>query len=171
MISVDDGYRSAYTTAYPILKKYGFTATLFVYIDYVGISRKAITWEQLKELKQAGFTIGSHSVAHSDLTKQLEDEDAGQYLVRLKKEIFRSKKIIDAKLGQDTIAFSYPFGRQNKKVVSMARQAGYKMAVTVNRGSNPFFMNPFLLRREQILKRDMRYFSSRLKTFHDFPLK
>lgn len=171
MISVDDGYRSAYTIAYPILKKYGFTATLFIYIDYVGISSKAITWVQLRELKRAGFTIGSHSVAHSDLTNRLDEEDAGQYLARLKKEIVRSKRIIDRKLNQDTIVFSYPFGRQNKKVVAMAQQAGYKIAVTVDRGSNPFFMDPFLLRREQVLKRDMRHFTSRLKTFHDFPLK
>jgi peptidoglycan/xylan/chitin deacetylase (PgdA/CDA1 family) len=171
MISIDDGYRSAYTMAYPILRKYGFTATLFVYIDYVGISRKAITWEQLKELKRAGFTIGSHSVAHSDLTKPLENETPGKYLARLNKEIYRSKKIIDKKLNQDTIIFSYPFGRQNKKVASMVKQAGYKIAVTVDRGSNPFFMDPFLLKREQILKRDLGHFSSRLRTFHDFPLR
>jgi hypothetical protein len=66
----DDGYRSVYQVAYPLLKKYGFTATLFVYIDYVGISSQAVTWDQLRELKQNGFYIGSHSVAHTDLSKQ-----------------------------------------------------------------------------------------------------
>ena len=171
MISIDDGYRSIYNVAYPILKKYGFTATLFIYIDYVGVSSQAITWEQLRELKREGFTIGSHSVAHSDLSKQKKDEDGEAYLERLKTEIFRSKQIIDEKLGQDTLIFSYPFGRRNQMVASLARQAGYKLAVTVDRGSNPFFSDPFLLNRDQILKRDMDRFATRLKTFNYYPLK
>ena len=171
MISVDDGYRSVYDVAYPILKKYGFTATLFIYIDYVGVSSQAITWDQLRELKREGFYIGSHSIAHSDLSKQKKDEDDKAYLERLKREIFRSKQIIDEKLGQDTIIFSYPFGRQNLTAASLARQAGYKIAVTVDRGSNPFFADPFLLKRDQILKRDMNHFASRLKTFNYYPLE
>jgi peptidoglycan/xylan/chitin deacetylase (PgdA/CDA1 family) len=171
MISVDDGYRSTYEVAYPILKKYGFTATLFIYIDYVGVSSQAITWNQLRELKREGFTIGSHSIAHSDLSKQKKDEDKKTYLARLKREIFRSKQIIDEKLDQDTLIFSYPFGRQNQTVVSLTQQAGYKMAVTVDRGSNPFFTNPYLIKRDQILKRDMDHFASRLKTFNYYPLK
>ena len=171
MISIDDGYSSVYDVAYPILKKYGFTATLFIYIDYVGVSSKAITWEQLRALKREGFYIGSHSIAHSDLSKQKEKEDGKAYLARLKREIFRSKQIIDENLGQDTLIFSYPFGRQNQTVASLARQAGYKIAVTVDRGSNPFFADPFMLKRDQILKRDMDRFSSRLKTFNYYPLK
>ncbi|BBO88396.1 polysaccharide deacetylase family protein [Desulfosarcina ovata] len=171
MITMDDGYRSVYNIAYPLLKKYGFTATLFIYIDYVGVSSKAITWDQLRELKRAGFYIGSHSVAHSDLSKQKKDEDGSQYMARLKREIFKSKQIIDKQLGQDTIIFSYPFGRRTSTVVSLSRQAGYKIGVTVDRGSNPFFANPFLVKRDQILKHDMGIFASRLKTFTYFPLK
>jgi hypothetical protein len=60
VIAIDDGNRSAYTTAYPILRKYGYKATLFIYTDFVGISKGAITWEQLREMKAAGFEIGSH---------------------------------------------------------------------------------------------------------------
>ncbi|MCB2147142.1 MAG: polysaccharide deacetylase family protein [Deltaproteobacteria bacterium] len=171
MISVDDGYRSVYDVAYPILKKYGFTATLFIYIDYVGVSSQAITWDQLRELKGEGFYIGSHSASHSDLSKQKKDEDGAAYLARLKWEIFKSKQIIDEKLDQDTIIFSYPFGRRNLTVASLARKAGYKIAVTVDRGSNPFFADPFLIKRDQILKRDMDRFASRLKTFTNYPLE
>jgi peptidoglycan/xylan/chitin deacetylase (PgdA/CDA1 family) len=171
MISIDDGYRSAYEVAYPILKKYGFTATLFIYIDYVGVSSQAITWDQLRELKREGFTIGSHSIAHSDLSKQKKDEDKKAYLARLKREIFQSKQIIDEQLGQDTLIFAYPFGRQDETVASLVRRAGYKIAVTVDRGGNPFFADPFLVKRDQILKRDMDRFASRLKTFKHYPLK
>lgn len=171
MITVDDGYRSAYNIAYPILKKYGFTATLFIYTNYVGVSRKAITWDELRELKRAGFTIGAHTVAHSDLSKQRKDEDHQAYQARLHKEIYQCKRIIDKKLDQDTFIFAYPFGRETPEVVALTRRAGYKMAATVHRGGNPFFSDPYLLKRDQILKRDMKHFISRLKTFKYYPLK
>ena len=117
------------------------------------------------------FYIGSHSISHSDLSNQKKDEDGKAYLARLKREIFRSKQIIDKKLDQDTLIFSYPFGRQNQTVVSLSREAGYQIGVTVDRGSNPFFTDPFLIKRDQILKRDMKRFASRLKTFKNYPLK
>ena len=169
MFTVDDGYRSFYTVAYPLLKKYGFTATLFIYTDYVGVSSKAITWDQLRKLKRAGCYIGSHSVAHSDLSKRKKEESQSAYLDRLRHEIVHSKKIIDDKLNQDTMVFSYPFGRRNQTVISLSRQAGYRLGVTVDRGGNAFFTDPFLVRRDQILKRDMGLFTSRLKTSIPYP--
>lgn len=171
MITVDDGYSSFYDVAYPILKKYGFTATLFVYTNFVGVSQKALSWEQLRELKQAGFTIGSHTIAHSDLSKQGDNETDQEYKERLRREVMDSKKIIDTKLGQDTIFFAYPFGRANQSAMVATHQAGYKLAVTVRRGGNPFYTNRYLLNRDQILKRDMRTFSSRLRTLKPLSLR
>ncbi|MCP4748061.1 MAG: polysaccharide deacetylase family protein [Desulfobacteraceae bacterium] len=171
MITCDDGYRSFYTIAFPILKKYGFTATMFVYTDFVGVSDKAISWDELRDLKAHGFTIGSHTVAHSDLTKKDDNESDEAYKRRLRREIFNSKHLIDIKLNQETLFFAYPFGRANIESMSMVRQAGYKMAVTVQRGANPFFANPYMLRRDQVLKKDMNIFKSRLKTFYPLPLR
>lgn len=171
MITIDDGYESVYDVAYPILKKYGFTATLFVYTNYVGVSSKALSWKQLRQLKAAGFYIGSHTVMHSDLTKQEENESEEAYLKRLRHEIFDSKKIIDRQLHQDTFFFAYPFGRANQIAMKLCQEAGYQMAVTVDRGGNFFFANPRLLRRDQILKRDMATFISRLKTFQSISLR
>jgi peptidoglycan/xylan/chitin deacetylase (PgdA/CDA1 family) len=171
MITIDDGYRSVYDVAYPILKKYGYTATLFVYTDYVGVSSKAITWRQLRELKSNGFTIGSHTIMHSDLSKKGDNESDTEYKQRLHKELFDSKKIIDNALDQNTFFFAYPFGRVNPEALEMTREAGYRLAVTVNRGGNPFFSNALLLQRDMILKKDMATFKRRLKTFESFSLR
>ncbi len=171
MITIDDGYRSVYNIAYPILKKYGFTATLFIYTDYVGVSSKAITWDQLREIKANGFTIGSHTMHHSDLSKQGDNESNEAYIQRLRTELLNSKRIIDKKLNQDTFFFAYPFGRANHVAMNMARQAGYRLAATVNRGGNPFFAHTHLLQRDQVLKRDMATFKSRLKTFQSLSLR
>ena len=171
MITIDDGYRSVYNVAYPILKKYGFPATFFVYTNYVGVSKKAITWNQLKEMKTNGFTIGSHSIAHSDLTKRGEQESPTAYEQRLRREIEVSKQIIDEKLNQKTIIFAYPFGRVNHQAMVLAMKNGYQLAVTVNRGGNAFFENPYLLRRDMVLKRDMATFKKRLETFQFLSLR
>ncbi len=171
MITVDDGYSSFYDVAYPILKKYGFSATLFIYTNFVGVSKKALSWDQLRELKKAGFTIGSHTIAHSDLSKQGENESEKDYQERLRHEVADSKKIIDAKLDQDTMVFAYPFGRANQNAMVAVDKAGYKLAVTVRRGGNPFFTNRYLLNRDQVLKRDMKTFVSRLRTFKPLSLR
>ena len=171
LITMDDGYRSVYNIAYPILKKYGYKATLFVYTSFVGVSKMAITWNQLKEMKANGFTIGSHTVNHSDLTQPKEGESEQAHLARVKEELHGSKKIIDRKLGQDTHFLAYPFGFYDQRSIQIARQAGYKYAMSVKRGGNPFFANPLTLRRDQILEKDMKTFISRLKTFKPLTLK
>lgn len=171
IISIDDGYRSAYDIGYPILKKYGFTATLFVYTNFVGSCRNAITWNQLVRMKANGFEIGSHSVSHSDLTKRKVGEDTRVYLARVESELRVSKEIIDKKIGQKTVLLSFPYGRANKNVLKISERLGYRAAVTVKRGSNPFFSDPLTLKRTQILTRDMKTFVSTLKNFHKLSLK
>ena len=171
LITMDDGYRSVYNIAYPILKKYGFHATFFIYTDFVGVSSLAITWNQLREMKTNGFTIGSHTMFHSDLTKKKDGETEAGFIARIKKELFGSKKIIDKKLEQDTWIFAYPYGRYDQRTLEFTRLAGYKIAMSVTRGGNPFFAYPLSLRRDQVLKRTMQRFISRLKTFNPMILK
>lgn len=171
LITMDDGYRSVYNVAYPILQKYGFKATIFIYTSFVGVSKMAITWDQLKEMKANGFTIGSHTVYHTDLTQPKEDETEQAFLARIKEELFVSKNIIDRKLDQNTYLLAYPFGYYDQRSIQIARNAGYKFAMSVKRGGNPFFANPLTLRRDQILKKDMEAFISRLKVFNPLILK
>ena len=171
VITIDDGYRSAYDIAYPILKRYGFTATLFIYTDYVGVSDKAITWDQLKEMNADGFQIGSHTISHSDLTMNKEGESEKDYLARIEKELFDSKQIIDMRLAQDTIAIAFPFGRYDDSILSLAEEAGYELGFSVEGGGNPFFSDALCLRRTQILKKDLDSFITKLDTFYKFPLE
>jgi peptidoglycan/xylan/chitin deacetylase (PgdA/CDA1 family) len=170
-ITIDDGYRSAYDIAYPILKRYGFTAALFIYTDFVGIGRAAITWDQLREMKSDGFEVGSHTLSHCDLTKQKKEENDQAYLTRIKREVVVSKQIIDKKLGQDTIYLAFPYGSYNQRVLRICDQAGYKIGFSVKGGGNPFFADPLTLKRAQVLKKDINSFIARLKTFDESSLR
>jgi len=170
-ITIDDGFRSGYEIAYPILKKYGFTATFFVYTDFVDTSKNSITWDQLRELKKDGFEIGSHTLSHCDLTKEKEGEKDQVYLARITKELKSSKQIIDNKLEQDTIYLSFPYGTYNQTILRICEQEGYEIAVSVERGGNPFFADPLFLKRDQMLKEDLDSFIAALETFYKFSLR
>jgi peptidoglycan/xylan/chitin deacetylase (PgdA/CDA1 family) len=150
-ITIDDGYRSVYDLAYPILKKYDFTATLFIYTDFIDNSPNALTWEQLRELAQAGFEVEAHTITHADLTLKRKGESQANYLQRVRRELQVPRELIRKHLGQNPVWLAYPYGRWNNLVVSMAMEAGYRGGVTVTRGVTPFFANPFKVGRNQVM--------------------
>lgn len=171
VINLDDGYRSTYEIAYPILKKYGFTATFFIYTSFIGASKNALTWDQLKALKADGFEVGSHTVNHANLSKRLDGESEKEYLARVKRELEVSKKILDDRLNQNTQYIAFPYGEFSPVVLKLCEETGYRVGFSVKAGGNPFFSEPLTLKRDQILKKDMESFSGKLKTVQPISLK
>lgn len=150
-ITIDDGYRSVYDLAYPILKKHNFRATLFIYTDFIDNSPNSLTWEQLRELTRAGFDVEAHTITHADLTRKRRRESEAEYLQRIRRELQVPRRLIREHLGQEPVWLAYPYGRWNNLVVSMAIEAGYRGGVTVTRGEAPFFANPFKVGRNQVM--------------------
>jgi len=171
VINLDDGYRSTYEIAYPILKKYGFTATLFIYTSFIGASNNALTWDHLKAMKADGFEVGSHSVNHVDLSKKLAGESEKEYLARVKRELVVSKQVLDDKLNQNTQYIAFPYGEFTPVLLKLCEETGYRVGFSVKAGGNPFFSEPLSLKRDQILKKDMESFSGKLKAIQPLSLK
>jgi peptidoglycan/xylan/chitin deacetylase (PgdA/CDA1 family) len=171
IITLDDGYRSIYEFAYPLLKRYGYTATLFIYTDFIEASGNALTWHQLRKLKAAGFEIGSHSISHADLTKKLPYENDQTYWSRITKEFINSKAIIDRELNQDTQFFAYPYGNYNQRILDLFPKSGYRLGLTIRNGGNSFFANPLTLKRSQILEENMEYFVDRIQIIQPISLR
>jgi peptidoglycan/xylan/chitin deacetylase (PgdA/CDA1 family) len=134
LIGIDDGFVSGYTVAWPILKKFGYPFTMYIYTDYVkGGPRtggQSIAWDQLAEMRDAGVDIGSHTLTHSALNarKGRSDED---YRAWLQSELNESKAIIEQQLGIAVRTLAYPYGLHNEVVREVAMQAGYEAAFTV----------------------------------------
>ncbi len=172
ILTIDDGYKSSYSVAYPLLKRYGFPATIFVYSDFIGAGA-GVTWKQMREMVDSGLIdIQPHSKTHSDLTLKLEGESAAAYRKRLAREFSHPAELIKKKLGLPIHTFSYPYGAENDEVVKAAAAAGYKLAATVTRGGNPTFAHPLVLRRTQIYCGDsLKVFAKRLETFKKISLK
>ncbi len=149
----------------------GFTATFFIYTSFIGASKNALTWDQLKTMKADGFEVGSHSVNHADLSKKMDGEGEKEYLARVKRELLLSKQVIDDKLNQNTQYIAFPYGEFNQGLVKLCEETGYRLGFSVNAGGNPFFSDPLTLKRYQILKKDMESFTVKLRTFYPVPLK
>ena len=165
-ITIDDGYRSLYDLGYPILKQHNFKATLFIYTDFIGKSPNALTWEQLRELSEAGFEVGAHTISHVDLTRKRKGENEAAYLHRVRWELRLPRQLITQHLQQEPVWLAYPYGRLNDLVISMAQEEGYCGGVTVNRGSTPSFVDPFRVRRNQVMNPvKAQPFEQLLKTF------
>lgn len=153
-ITIDDGYRSTYEIAYPILKKYGFPATVYLYSDFVG-APDALTWAQMKEMTASGLVdIQPHSKTHSNLTMKLAGENEARYRERVRREIEAPVDAIRDRLDEPTISYAFPYGDVNDTVVEFLRAKGIKMGVTVTPGGNAFFAPPPMLRRTMVYGAD-----------------
>ncbi len=162
VITVDDGYRSVFDVAWPILKKYGVPATLFIYTDFIGAG-SAMSWEQLQRLASSELIdIQSHGKSHSSLSRLPEDKTAASYATRIQSEIDGSGAAFRKHLDASPVYLSYPYGNSSKTASELYQRAGYELAATVTRGDNTVFSDPYLLHRTMI------YDSHNLSDFAEF---
>jgi Predicted xylanase/chitin deacetylase len=127
VITFDDGYEDNYINAYPVLKKYGYTATVFAVTNFVS-SKGYMSWEQLQELAEKGWQIEGHTINHPYLVK----DKLGT--AELKRELREAKDILEKRIGCSVRFFAYPYGDYNADVVREVKEAGYLMAFTTERG-------------------------------------
>lgn len=141
IITLDDGHREQYYNALPILKKYGATSTFYIYTDVVEKKYPvAMTWDQIKEVRDSGMAIGSHSLTHPNLNK-IKDYS------KLLKEMTDSKKILEDKVGIKITSFAYPYGIYNDNAIKAVKEAGYTSAVIDTGGTIQYINKPLELKR------------------------
>jgi peptidoglycan/xylan/chitin deacetylase (PgdA/CDA1 family) len=143
VITFDDGSETDLTVSAPALAVAGFQATFYVLSGSLG-RQGYLSPAQLRELSDAGFEIGSHSVTHRLLTDLNRDV--------LRAELVDSKKKLEDLSGKRVDHFSCPKGRWNWRIVDMAREAGYCSVATSRIGVNHPGTNPFSLARVPVLR-------------------
>src|ERR1035437_4912352 len=176
VITFDDGFRNFYTNAFPVLNRYGFTATMFLPTAHIGESRlrfkgkECLTWGEVRELQKHGISFGSHTVTHP----QLHDCDAHS----IKEEIVDSKQTIEHKLGCAVQSFSYPYAFPETdasfkgKLRGELRQAGYETGVCTTVGRLGPASDPFFLKRLPVNSGDdSQLFRAKLAGSYDWLAK
>lgn len=104
MITFDDGWKSVYNAAYPIMKSYGFVGTVFIVTRYMGFTNpysNYMNWTNLRELKGEGWGMESHSITHSNMLN-LNEQD-------FRNELDGSKQQIIQNLDTTPTSFVFPF--------------------------------------------------------------
>ncbi len=129
VVTIDDGFKSFYEHGFPLLKKYGVPATLFINTGTVG-APSYMNWSQLKELSNAGIEIGNHTHTHAYFLNQPEPERYNNF----KSELLLSQQLIHDHLGTYPTAFAYPYGELDAKMVAIVKEMGFTGAAAQNSG-------------------------------------
>ncbi len=127
-LTVDDAYLSVYTEAWPRLKAAGFPFTLFVATD--PLDRKQpdfMTWDNLRELAEAGVTIGHQSASHLHMAKSSAERNS--------RDIARADARFRENLGMRPKVFAYPYGETSLVVQGLVRGAGFTAAFGQHSGA------------------------------------
>lgn len=158
VITFDDGYRDFYTEAFPILHRYGFSATVFLISGFVGPNpgiagqTEYMSWNEVREAYAQGITFGSHTITHPHLETLTSKE--------IDRELDISKRTIENELGTRVYSFSYPnaFPEHNCQLIDRMRAGlksfGYESAVSTMIGTATCTSDQYALPRLPINSHD-----------------
>jgi peptidoglycan/xylan/chitin deacetylase (PgdA/CDA1 family) len=158
IIAFDDGYRSWFDSAWPMLQQYKIAPLLFVNSNFVGLDERAahdfcvrqigtwpeasIQWQQLQNMAVLGAEIGGHGKEHLNLIKT--------DFQHVKTDIADDRTEIEKRLGAKPHAFAYPFGLYNQTATAAVASAGYDYAFTSDSGFLEDSAGPLLLKRSNV---------------------
>lgn len=153
VITFDDGGADNFENALPVLRSHNFSATVFVVAGKLGKRREKRGWpdpaaryltgDEIRELARAGIHIGSHSLSHVRLASVGDD--------RCRDELVRSRQILEEIVAGEVGWLSYPFGSFSARVVAIAREAGYRGAVSTIRDNRPTARRLYFLPRVMVM--------------------
>lgn len=163
VITFDDGYKNVYDNAYPVLKKYTFSAAIFLVTDYIGKKQSfgwfkvednsliPLSWGEVKEMNQSNITIGSHTMSHPHLGKLPAE--------KVVEELKGSKQEIENQLNKKVSFFSYPIGIKQYGIYNNSTKrelisSGYQLAFVSEIGRNKRGSDCYIQKRIAIAERD-----------------
>lgn len=143
MITFDDGYASDYDAALPVLIKNGFLGTFFITVSHVN-RPEYLSWDAIRELKNEGMSVQSHSFNHVFLSHLKYNE--------IINEMKKSKDSLEGQLGSEIEYIAVPGGRVSNQVIKAAAEVGYKGVYTSRPGYSYNLINKIEVYRRFILK-------------------
>ena len=187
VLTFDDGYADNWICAWPLLKKYGFRAVVFVATSKLretsqGLSptladgaqsprtwegerlpARFLSWAELKAMTASGvFEAGSHTHTHRDFVRTSAYKDIGE-------ELETSSRLIEEHTGVKPVALAWPWGEHEKSWESLVKRTGYKLAFTIVTGASKPGDDPLYIKRIRVSKGALSWLKSRL-ALHRMPI-
>ena len=157
VVTFDDGKLSDHDFALPLLEKFRIPATFFVTVGHIGNQASHMNWEQVRRIASLGHSVQSHGWSHLLLTKASQSE--------LYRELVRSKKTLEDRLGLPVASISLPGGRWNAEVLRACANAGYSQVYhsdpwsSIERRDNLEFLGRLMVRNTDSVDRLHRLLS------------
>ena len=139
VITFDDGTLDVYQNAYPVMQALGFVGTFYLVGNYID-SPDYVSTEQVKNLLEAGWEIGSHSMTHADLSKTMD----------LNRELYGSKEYLEKAFNVPINTIAYPFGMVNPQVFEKTIDYGYSGASGLGLSWEHSYSSVYYLNRIEI---------------------
>lgn len=155
-VTFDDGFEDIYTDVFPMVQKQYIPVTVFLVTAWIG-KKGFLAWETIREMSRGGVDFGSHTRSHVYLPSVSSRKT-------LEGEIRGSKEFLEEKLGKEVPLFSYPVGGFTEEIKEVVRQAGYRAAVTTNRGEGRGKRDLYALTRIKMTEASTPSWIFRIKT-------
>ena len=125
-ITFDDGYISIYDTAFPLLRQFDMPFTLFLSTEPINNSqRNFMSWDQIREMSDAGVQIANHLVTHPYMLDRRDNESEADWLQRLRQELIEAETTIEQETGQSHQYLAYPYGEFDPTIKTLLQEEGY----------------------------------------------
>ena len=134
VITVDDGHISVYSDMFPLVRRYQCPVTLFIYPSAISNASYAMTWGQLRELKETGFfDLQSHTFWHPNFKKDKKRLTPAEYDNLVSAQLTKSKDKLKKELNIRVDMLAWPFGIYDDDLIHKAKAAGYAATYTMER--------------------------------------
>ncbi|MDP2643362.1 MAG: polysaccharide deacetylase family protein, partial [Desulfobacterales bacterium] len=155
VITIDDGYKSLYANAYPVLREFGYPFTVFLPTEPVDKGyRSSLTWDQVRRLKSEGVDFQDHSYSHGRMGDIPAGADRKSYRERIRDDLGKSIMAFKSNLGQTPRYFAIPYGEYNEILIDEAMRLGYEAVFSQDPGPVSADTPVFRIPREPILGRE-----------------
>ena len=134
VIVEDDAHKTVYTDMLPIIRKYRYPVTIFVYPSAISNAKYAMTWEQLRELKKTGlFDVQSHTYWHPNFKREKRKLAPAAYDKLVMEQLLKSRKKLEQEVGGPVDLLAWPFGIYDEQLLQKAKEAGFVATFSIER--------------------------------------
>jgi peptidoglycan/xylan/chitin deacetylase (PgdA/CDA1 family) len=131
-LTIDDGHITVYSDLLPIIRRERLPVTLFIYPSAISNASYAMTWDQLRELKDTGLVaIQSHSYWHPNFKTERKRLDDAAYAKLVKVQLEKSRAVLKQRLGVEADVLAWPFGIHDPELEAAAAAAGYRASLAL----------------------------------------